>query len=75
MTSLSRAALASLPPPIARPGHDPAAIRTGVVHFGPGAFPGASVARSPEPMSTGVPENGSDCVHGFRDRACGARPE
>ena len=38
MTSLSRAALASLPPAIARPGHDSAAIRTGVVHFGPGAF-------------------------------------
>jgi len=38
MTSLSRAALASLPAAVARPGHDPAAIRTGVVHFGPGAF-------------------------------------
>ena len=38
MTSLSRAALASLPIAIARPGHEPASIRTGVVHFGPGAF-------------------------------------
>ncbi len=38
MTSLSRAALASLPAAIARPGHDIASIRTGVVHFGPGAF-------------------------------------
>jgi len=38
MTTLSRAALASLPQVVARPGHDPAAIRTGVVHFGPGAF-------------------------------------
>lgn len=38
MTSLSRAALASLPAAVTRPGHDPAAIRTGVVHFGPGAF-------------------------------------
>lgn len=38
MTSLSRAALAPLPATVTRPGHDPAAIRTGVVHFGPGAF-------------------------------------
>ncbi|MEP9358615.1 mannitol dehydrogenase family protein [Sphingomonas sp. KR3-1] len=38
MISLSRAALASLSATVARPGHDPAAIRTGVVHFGPGAF-------------------------------------
>jgi fructuronate reductase len=38
MTSLSRATLASLPAAVARPWHDPAAIRTGVVHFGPGAF-------------------------------------
>ena len=38
MTSLSRAALAALPQSILRPGHDPAAISTGIVHFGPGAF-------------------------------------
>lgn len=38
MTSLSRSALAGLPASIARPGHDPQAIRTGIVHFGPGAF-------------------------------------
>ncbi len=38
MTSLSRATLASLPAGIDRPGHDSAAIRTGIVHFGPGAF-------------------------------------
>ncbi|RYE02821.1 MAG: mannitol dehydrogenase family protein [Sphingomonadales bacterium] len=38
MTSLSRDALASLPPAIARPGHDLATISTGIVHFGPGAF-------------------------------------
>jgi fructuronate reductase len=38
MTSLSRATLASLPAGIARPGHDPQSIRTGIVHFGPGAF-------------------------------------
>ncbi|WP_448663039.1 mannitol dehydrogenase family protein [Sphingomonas sp. CJ20] len=38
MNSLSRNTLAALPATIARPGHDPAAIRTGVVHFGPGAF-------------------------------------
>ncbi len=29
---------ASLPAGIARPGHDPQSIRTGIVHFGPGAF-------------------------------------
>ncbi|RYD51671.1 MAG: mannitol dehydrogenase family protein, partial [Sphingomonadales bacterium] len=38
MTSLSRATLASLPQAIARPGHDLANVRTGIVHFGPGAF-------------------------------------
>jgi fructuronate reductase len=35
---LSRATLASLPAAIARPAHDPAAVTTGIVHFGPGAF-------------------------------------
>ena len=38
MNSLSRAALAALPAAIARPGHDIAAVTTGIVHFGPGAF-------------------------------------
>lgn len=38
MSTLSRATLPGLPQAIARPGHDPAGIRTGVVHFGPGAF-------------------------------------
>jgi fructuronate reductase len=38
MTSLSRSALAALPAAVARPGHAPDAIRTGIVHFGPGAF-------------------------------------
>lgn len=38
MTSLSRSTLTSIPAAIALPGHDPAAIRTGIVHFGPGAF-------------------------------------
>ena len=38
MTRLSRATLASLPASVRRPGHAPDAIRTGVVHFGPGAF-------------------------------------
>ncbi|WP_313536484.1 mannitol dehydrogenase family protein [Sphingomonas sp.] len=38
MTTLSRATLAGLPAGILRPGHDLAAIRTGIVHFGPGAF-------------------------------------
>jgi fructuronate reductase len=38
MTPLSSAALASLPPAVRRPGHDIAAVSTGIVHFGPGAF-------------------------------------
>ncbi|WP_213982252.1 mannitol dehydrogenase family protein [Sphingomonas sp. dw_22] len=38
MTSLSRATLASLPAAIARPARDLQSIRTGIVHFGPGAF-------------------------------------
>jgi fructuronate reductase len=38
MTSLSRASLATLPGTVVRPGHAPEAIRTGIVHFGPGAF-------------------------------------
>jgi len=38
MTQLSRASLATLPSAIARPGHDIAAVTTGIVHFGPGAF-------------------------------------
>lgn len=38
MPRLSRATLASLPPAVARPGHDIAAVSTGIVHFGAGAF-------------------------------------
>jgi fructuronate reductase len=38
MIPLSRDTLAGLPAGILRPGHDRAAIRTGIVHFGPGAF-------------------------------------
>ncbi|MBO9714213.1 mannitol dehydrogenase family protein [Sphingomonas sp.] len=38
MTKLSRAALASIPASIHRPGHDLAGVSTGIVHFGPGAF-------------------------------------
>lgn len=38
MTPLSRATLASLPAAVQRPGHDIAAVSTGIVHFGPGAF-------------------------------------
>lgn len=38
MIRLSRATLASLPAAIQRPGHDIAAVSTGIVHFGPGAF-------------------------------------
>ena len=35
---LSLATLARLPPDVARPGYDPAAIDIGIVHVGPGAF-------------------------------------
>jgi len=38
LTRLSPATLATLPENVARPRHDLAAVRTGVVHFGPGAF-------------------------------------
>src|SRR3546814_5648182 len=38
VTRLSRSALATLPEQVIRPARDPAAIRTGIVHFGPGAF-------------------------------------
>lgn len=38
MTKLSRASLTTLPGTVVRPGHAPEAIRTGIVHFGPGAF-------------------------------------
>lgn len=38
MNRLSRASLATLPDAILRPGHAPEGIRTGIVHFGPGAF-------------------------------------
>jgi len=35
---LSPATLGALPAPIARPGHAMSDVRTGIVHFGPGAF-------------------------------------
>lgn len=38
MTRLSLATLDSVPPMIARPARDIRTIRTGIVHFGPGAF-------------------------------------
>ena len=38
MTRLSEATLASLPASVGRPRYDRAALRTGIVHFGPGAF-------------------------------------
>jgi fructuronate reductase len=38
MSRLSQAALAALPGSVARPAYDRAAVHTGVVHFGPGAF-------------------------------------
>ncbi|NIJ21406.1 fructuronate reductase [Sphingomonas naasensis] len=38
MTRLSRSALATLPGTVARPRHALEAVRTGIVHFGPGAF-------------------------------------
>ncbi|PCD02543.1 mannitol dehydrogenase [Sphingomonas spermidinifaciens] len=38
MTRLTEAALGSLPAAVGRPRYDRAALRTGIVHFGPGAF-------------------------------------
>jgi fructuronate reductase len=38
MNRLSQAALGALPSTVARPQYDRAAVRAGVVHFGPGAF-------------------------------------
>lgn len=38
MTRLTRATLAQVPAGIARPAYEPAAVTTGIVHFGPGAF-------------------------------------
>lgn len=38
MTALSLATLDRLPAGVTRPGYDPRAITTGIVHFGPGAF-------------------------------------
>jgi fructuronate reductase len=38
MTTLSAAALSTLPAPVERPRHDLKDVRTGIVHFGPGAF-------------------------------------
>jgi fructuronate reductase len=38
MNRLSQATLAALTPTVARPQYDRAAVRAGVVHFGPGAF-------------------------------------
>ncbi len=62
MTSLSRAALASLPAAVARPGHDPASIRTGVVHFGPGAFHRAHQAAYFDQVLDGDPRWGIAAV-------------
>jgi fructuronate reductase len=38
MAFLTRSSLAALPGSVVRPDHAPDAIRTGIVHFGPGAF-------------------------------------
>jgi fructuronate reductase len=38
VSRLARAALAGLPPDVARPDYDLGAVAVGVVHFGPGAF-------------------------------------
>ena len=38
MTRLSLTTLGGLPAAVTRPAHDPRAVATGVVHFGPGAF-------------------------------------
>ncbi|MDE2515332.1 MAG: mannitol dehydrogenase family protein [Rhodospirillales bacterium] len=47
---LSRATLAALPAAIARPAVDPAALRTGIVHLGIGAFSRAHLAAYTAPL-------------------------
>lgn len=42
---LARAALANLPPEMARPAYDPAGVRRGIVHLGLGGFHRAHMAR------------------------------
>jgi mannitol 2-dehydrogenase len=42
---LNRANLAHLSPAVRRPGYDPAAVRAGILHLGPGAFHRAHMAR------------------------------
>jgi fructuronate reductase len=62
MSILSRAALSALPSTILRPGHDPAAIRTGIVHFGPGAFHRAHQAAYIDRVLDGDPRWGIAAV-------------
>ncbi|HEX7798807.1 MAG TPA: mannitol dehydrogenase family protein, partial [Asticcacaulis sp.] len=38
MTQLNLTALSSLSPSVSGPSYDPASVRIGIVHFGPGAF-------------------------------------
>ncbi len=55
---LTRAALTSLPPSVARPDFDPATLRTGIVHLGIGAFHRAHEAFHTEPLLARSPEWG-----------------
>jgi fructuronate reductase len=55
---LTRAALAALPPSVARPDFDPATLRTGIVHLGIGAFHRAHEAFHTQPLLARAPEWG-----------------
>src|SRR3546814_15395798 len=62
VTRLSRSALATLPEQVIRPARDPAAIRTGIVHFGPGAFHRAHQASYVDTLLDSDPRSGIAAV-------------
>ena len=55
MERLSQRALASLPHTVRRPDVDRAALRTGIVHLGLGAFARAHLAAYTQPLLAGEP--------------------
>lgn len=62
MAILTRSTLSALPQAIHRPGHDPAGITTGIVHFGPGAFHRAHQAHYVDRVLDGDPRWGIAAV-------------
>ncbi|WP_315763469.1 mannitol dehydrogenase family protein [Sphingomonas sp. Y38-1Y] len=58
MTRLSNAALGGLPASVERPGYDRATMRTGIVHFGLGAFHRAHQAPVYDSLNAGDPRWG-----------------